>query len=125
VYRGIEHLTLTAKDPEKLSTWYCDVLGFEEAYRSGGAIFLRHEGTCMIEVLEGSGGINVMLEGNQGGAIFAVLVDDLKAAVKDLAAKNVELLDKPMADRYCKIQFFLDGEGNLLHLIERRRPLAG
>ncbi len=123
MYRGIEHLTLTAKNADKISAWYCDVLGFKEAYRSGGAIFLKHEGTCLIEVLEGDGGLNVMLQGNQGGAIFAIGVDDIDAAVVDLRAKGVELIDKPMADRYCKIQFFLDGEGNLLHLIQRKKPV--
>lgn len=122
MYRGIEHLTLSATDPDKISAWYCDMLGFEEAYRSGGAIFLRQDGGCMIEVLEGAGGINVMLEGNKGGAVFAIRVDDLEAAIADLAAKGVELVEGPMADSYCRIQFFLDGEGNLLHLIERPRP---
>jgi catechol 2,3-dioxygenase-like lactoylglutathione lyase family enzyme len=51
MYRGIEHITLTARDTEALSAWYCGVLGFEEYYRRDGAIYLRFGGSCMIEVL--------------------------------------------------------------------------
>jgi glyoxylase I family protein len=120
MYRGIEHVTLTARDVERLSAWYCDVLEFEVSYRSDGVVFLKHGDTCMIEVLEGAGGINVMLEGNQGGALFGIKVDNLNEAVQDLRKKGVELVDEPMGDEFCQIQFFKDGEQNLLHLIERR-----
>jgi catechol 2,3-dioxygenase-like lactoylglutathione lyase family enzyme len=119
MYGGIEHVTLTARDVDKLSSWYCRVLEFREYYRSAGVVFLRHDSYPMIEVLAGPGGINTTLQGNSGAAIFAIRVTDLDEAISDLRNKKVELVDEPMSDKYCRIQFFRDGENNLLHLVER------
>jgi len=47
---GVHHLGLTVTDVERSARWYCDVLGFHEIGRVGGAdderrkVFLRHDG---------------------------------------------------------------------------------
>lgn len=122
MYLGIEHVTLSARDPAALARWYCDVLGYRLAYENRGVLFLSRGAGCMIELLRGPGGLNdVMADNNKGAAIFGVLVEDLAAAIADLEQKGVELVDEPMADETAAVQFFKDGEGNLLHLIARGR----
>ena len=120
MYLGIEHVTLSAREPKLLARWYCDVLDYRIAYTSGGVLFLSGGGGCMLEILRGPGGLNDIVSGdNSGAAIFGILVADMKAAVDDLRQKGVELVDETMADDTASVQFFKDGEGNLLHLISR------
>jgi hypothetical protein len=50
-------------------------------------------------------------------------VDDFDAALAQLKAKSVHFLGEPIDLRGNRLVFFNDGDGNILHLIHREKPL--
>jgi len=120
---SIEHIAIPARDPVALKSWYERVLGAKPVWDNG-----QNPPTCLISLA------NVWFEiyqadvplterGNNKLAGFrhlALRVPSLDAAKVELANRGVKFAEeiRPAAGGG-KVLFFEDGEGNLLHLVER------
>jgi glyoxylase I family protein len=55
---------------------------------------------------------------------LALTVADFDAALADLRRKNVTFLTEPQESKGNRTVFFTDPEGNILHLLQREKPLV-
>jgi glyoxylase I family protein len=120
---SVEHIAIPAADPVALKNWYECVLGAREVFSNA-----QNPPTCLISLG------NVWFEiyaaekplperGNNKLAGFrhlALRVDSLDAAKSELEKRGVKFTEeiRPAAGGG-RVLFFEDGEGNLLHLVER------
>ena len=120
---SVEHIAIPATDPVALKSWYERVLGAKAVWDNG-----QNPPTCLISLA------NVWFEiyqadaplaerGNnklQGFRHLALRVPSLAAAKAELEARGVKFTEEPRpAAGGGKVLFFEDGEGNLLHFVER------
>ena len=119
----VEHIAIPAANPVALKNWYERVLGAKALWDNG-----QNPPTCLISLA------NVWFEiypadaplperGNNKLAGFrhlALRVPSLEAARLELENRGVKFMEevRPAAGGG-KILFFADGEGNLLHFVER------
>jgi len=54
---------------------------------------------------------------------LAIAVADFDAALASLRAQNVNFLGEPYLSMGNRVVFFTDRDGNVVHLIQRARPL--
>ena len=120
---SVEHIAIPAANPVALKNWYEHILGAKAVWDNG-----QNPPTCLISLA------NVWFEiypadaslperGNNKLAGFrhlALRVPSLDAARMELESRGVKFTEeiRPAAGGG-KILFFADGEGNLLHLVER------
>jgi len=120
---SVEHIAIPAANPVALKNWYEHVLGAKAVWDNG-----QNPPTCLISLA------NVWFEiypadaplpdrGNNKLAGFrhlALRVPSLDAARLELENRGVKFTEevRPAAGGG-KILFFADGEGNLLHFVER------
>ena len=125
---SVEHIAIPATDPVALKNWYERVLDAREVFNNG-----QNPPTCLISLG------NVWFEiyaaekqlperGNNKLAGFrhlALRVDSLEAAKVELGKRGVKFTEeiRPAAGGG-RVLFFEDGEGNLLHLVERPKDSA-
>jgi catechol 2,3-dioxygenase-like lactoylglutathione lyase family enzyme len=124
VIQGIEHTAIAAADAASLASWYVDVLGFAEVYRSPNAIFVKTANGTMIEIINAEGARPDAGMKTPGIRHLALTVGDFEAAYAQLKAKNVAFLGEPQESKGNHTVFFTDPEGNILHLLFRPKPLA-
>lgn len=121
---GLTQVAQRAEDLGRAEAFYRDVLGlrFVAKFDPPGLVFFD------------LGGVRLLLERAEHPSMLYLTVDDIDAAVADLRAKDVPIEgephvihtdddgtfgDKGIADW---MAFFRDSEGNLVGLVERRRP---
>ena len=120
---SVEHIAIPAADPAALKNWYERVLGAKPVWDNGQTPL-----TCLISLG------NVWFEiyaaeaplpdrGNNKLAGFrhlALRVESLDTAKAELAKRGVTFTEdvRPAAGGG-RVLFFEDGEGNLLHFVER------
>ena len=120
---SVEHIAIPAVDPVALKNWYERVLGAHEVFNNG-----QTPPTCLIALG------NVWFEIYQADAPFAergnnklagfrhiaLRVPSLEVAKAELEVRGVKFTEevRPAAGGG-KVLFFEDGEGNLLHFVER------
>ena len=120
---AVEHIAIPAADPMGLKNWYERVLGAKAVWDNG-----QTPPTCLLSLA------NVWFEiyqadapsperGNNKLAGFrhlALRVPSLESAKAELEAHGVKFAGevRPAAGGG-QVLFFEDGEGNLLHLVER------
>jgi catechol 2,3-dioxygenase-like lactoylglutathione lyase family enzyme len=124
-FSGIEHVTIAAKDPKALAAWYCNMLGFRIAYESSRSMttYVRLGGG-LIEIIEAGDAERVSHgEKDPGYRHVAISVADIRKAHESLRANNVTLKTEPKEKDGVWTLFFEDPEHNLLHLIQRPKPL--
>jgi len=121
---AFEHLAIPSKNPAGLRDWYVRVLGAREIFNNG-----QNPPTLLI-ALPGGGWFEIYASdaslperGNnklQGFRHVALRVDSIGAAKAELETRGVKFTEeiRPAAGGG-QILFFEDGEGNLLHLVER------
>ena len=120
----IEHIGLAARDTVALKDWYVRVLGAEVSFDNGEnppAFFLKLKGVGYIEIYQAQNVIQEIGNNRLGGwRHLALRVTSIESAQEFLAAKGAQFEEpiKP-AGGGGRVLFFKDGEGNLLHLIER------
>ena len=118
MYNGIEHTAIATKDPEALAGWYEQNLEMPIVHRYGGNVFVRANDGTMLEMIP-SDGIEVETGMRTPGIRhLAIKADDFDEGVKDLEAKGIKIVEFVEAGPN-RLAFFLDPEGNILHLIDR------
>jgi glyoxylase I family protein len=120
---SVEHIAIPAADPVALKNWYERVLGAQPVFENG-----QNPPTCLISL----GNVwfeiyaaDTSLEATRNNKLagfrhLALRVDSLDAARTELEKRGVKFTEeaRPAAGGG-KILFFADGEGNLLHFVER------
>ena len=120
---AVEHIAIPAADPAALKSWYERVLGAHAVWDNG-----QNPPTCLLALA------NVWFEIYQADALLvergnnklagfrhlALRVPSLELARAELERHGVKFAEevRPAAGGG-KVLFFADGEGNLLHLVER------
>ncbi len=126
MFIGVEHTAIASPNPEKLAQWYVDHLGFHINFAYAGNFFVKAANGSIIEIIpaEGSRPPQVM-ENNKNPGIrhLAIAVSDFEAAYQHLKSLNVNFLVEPFDLGANRLVFFNDGDGNLVHLIKREKPL--
>ncbi len=122
MYNGIEHTAIATSDPETLAGWYETTLEMPIVHRYGGNVFVRARDGSMIELIPSEGdGVDTAMR-TPGIRHLAIKVDDFDQGVKDLQSKGIEIVEFVEAGPN-RLAFFLDPEGNILHLIHRDTPI--
>ncbi len=120
---SIEHVAVPAADPAALKNWYVRVLGARVIWDKGQSppAFLIALGGAWLEiyaaekVFAGRGDNHLA-----GWRHVALRVDSLTAAKTELEKRGVDFTEEIRpAGGGGRVLFFKDGEGNLLHLVER------
>jgi catechol 2,3-dioxygenase-like lactoylglutathione lyase family enzyme len=125
----VEHLGLAARDPVSLRDWYARVLGAELVFdnrQTPPAFLLRLPGGLLVEIYQAQSALeNNSDNGLSGWRHMALRVSSLTMARAELAARGIDFTEpvKP-AGGGGQVLFFRDGEGNLLHLVERSGDAA-
>ena len=122
MYNGIEHTAIATKDPEALAGWYERNLEMPIIHRYGGNVFVRANDGTMLELIPAEGEPAETAMRTPGIRHLAIKVDDFDEGVKDLQAKGIEIIEFVEAGPN-RLAFFLDPEGNILHLIHRGQPI--
>jgi len=120
---AVEHIAIPAANPVALKNWYERVLGAREVFSNGQTppTCLMALGQVWFEIYQAEAPLAE--RGNNKLAGFrhlALRVPSLDLAKAELEARGVIFSDdfRPAAGGG-KVLFFADGEGNLLHLVER------
>ena len=124
--RGIEHIGLCAADPVALAEWYCSKLGFGvvHAIEDRKTFFVRAQNGGMLEIYPAKTTTQPVDNLHTGLRHIAVAVTDVHLEISLLRAKGIEIPDALIVTTpEMTIAFFRDPEGNLLHLVERRKEL--
>ncbi|HEY8344316.1 MAG TPA: VOC family protein [Bacillota bacterium] len=117
--KGIEHLGLMAKDPEKLAHWYEKVLDFRIVYKAPStppAFFIAGKESGMIEIIPWEEGVSGVKDKKSH---IAIAVDDFESAVQRLKGAGVTVEEPRAIFAGGKVAFFRDIEDNILHLVYR------
>jgi glyoxylase I family protein len=126
MFQGLEHTAIASPNPQKLAQWYVDHLGFHINFSYDGNYFVKAPNGSIIEIIpsEGSRPPQVMANNkNPGIRHLAIAVDDFDAAHAALKSKDVHFLGDPFTISGNRLVFLNDGDGNLVHLIKREKPL--
>ena len=119
----IEHIAVPAANPAALKDWYVRVLGARPVWDNG-----QNPPTCLVALAGAwleiyAADAPLPERGNNKLAGFrhlALRVDSLAAAKTELIGHGVNFTEEVRpAMGGGQILFFEDGEGNLLHLVER------
>jgi glyoxylase I family protein len=123
MFRGLEHTAIASPDPQSLAAWYVTRLGFVINYEYAGNYFVKAPNGALLEIIPAAGerGTNEMR--TPGLRHLAVLVDDFDAAHQRLRESGVRFLGEPYENQGNRLVFFADADGNILHLIQREKPL--
>ena len=120
---SVEHIAIPATNPVALKSWYERVLGAREVFNNGQVppTCLLALGNVWFEIYQADAPLAE--RGNNKLAGFrhlALRVSSLDAAKAELEARGVKFTEevRPAAGGG-KVLFFADGEGNLLHFVER------
>jgi len=123
MFRGLEHTAIASPDPPKLAQWYVDHLDFAINFEYAGNYFVKAANGTMLEIIPGKGVLAPPQFDDPGIRHLAIQVDDFDAAHQRLQAAGVRFLSEPMNKQGNRLLFFADRDGNILHLIQREKPL--
>ncbi len=122
---SIEHIGIPAADTVALKNWYTHVLGARPIWENGQtppSFLIALAGDAMLEIYPANAVSNPGRGDNQlaGFRHVALRVDSIQAAKAELSKRGVKFDDetRPAAGGG-KVLFLEDGDGNLLHLVER------
>jgi catechol 2,3-dioxygenase-like lactoylglutathione lyase family enzyme len=91
LFSGIEHVTITAKDPKALAKWYCSKFGFQVAYESKRSLTTYVKlGASLIEIIEAGSAERVSHGEKEAGLRhIAISVVDIHKAYDLLGSSGV------------------------------------
>ena len=123
MFRGLEHTAIASPDPAHLAEWYVQKLDFHINYTYDGNYFVRAADGSMLEIIPSEGDRSPQKMKDPGIRHLAISVDNFDAALADLRTRGVDFLGEPFVNQGNRLVFFTDRDGNILHLIQRERPL--
>ncbi len=123
MFNGLEHTAIASPNPGKLADWYVKHLEFTINFTYDGNYFVKAKDGSMLEIIpsEGDGAAPKMKD--PGIRHLAIKVDDFDAGYSKLKEMGVEFLGEPFNNKGNRLVFFNDGDGNIVHLIHREKPL--
>lgn len=120
---SIEHIGLPAKDSSALIEWYERVLGAKHLWDNGQQppTCLLSLGGAWVEIYPATSARPETADNKLAGfRHLALRVDSLDAARTELEKRGMKFTREVVpAAGGGKVLFFEDGEGNLLHFVER------
>ena len=123
MYTGLEHTAIASPNPQKLAQWYVDHLEFVINYIYDGNYFVKAPNGTMLEIIPSEGERAPQKMKDPGIRHLAIWVDDFDAAHARLQHLGVQFLTEPVNNKGNRLVFFSDGDGNIVHLIHREKPL--
>jgi glyoxylase I family protein len=123
MFKGLEHTAIASPAPQKLAQWYVDHLGFIINYNYAGNYFVKTPNGTMLEIIPSEGERAPQKMKDPGIRHLAIQVDDFDAAHAKLQSQGIAFLGEPFKVEENRLVFFNDGDGNILHLIYRPKPL--
>jgi glyoxylase I family protein len=126
MFQGLEHTAISSPDPQKLAQWYVDHLGFHINFSYAGNYFVKAPNGSILEIIPSEGSLppqTMATNKNPGIRHLAIAIDDFDAAHEKLKEQGVQFQSEPLNNQGNRLLFFNDGDGNLLHLIQREKPL--
>lgn len=123
MFTGLEHTAIASPNPKRLADWYVQNLGFRINFEYDGNYFVRAPDGAMLEIIPSEGERAPQKMKDPGIRHIAVSVTDFDAAHGELRAKGVQFLTDALVNQGNRLVFFSDGDGNILHLIQRPKPL--
>ena len=123
MFNGIEHFAIASPNPKRLAEWYVAALEFEISFEYAGNYFVEAPNGALIEIIPAEGEAPATGMRTPGMRHIAIAVDDFDRAQKQLAAQGTKFEGEPFTNQGNRLVFFKDPDGNLLHLIQREKPL--
>jgi len=123
MFTGLEHTAIASPNPKRLADWYVQNLGFRINFEYDGNYFVRAPDGGMLEIIPSEGERAPQKMKDPGIRHIAVAVSDFDAAHDELRTKGVQFLTDAFVNQGNRLVFFSDGDGNILHLIQRPKPL--
>lgn len=123
----MEHTAIASPNPEVLANWYVANLGFHINFTYAGNFFVKAPNGSMLEIIpsEGDRAKENMPSSMKSPGIrhLAIAVDSFDESFAELKSRNVNFTGEAFTTQGNRLVFFTDADGNLLHLIEREKPL--
>ncbi len=123
MFTGLEHTAIASPNPLQLAEWYVQHLGFRINYEYAGNYFVKAVDGSMLEIIPSEGERAQQGMKDPGIRHLAIKVDNFDAAHQQLQSQGVRFLAEPYTNQGNRLVFFTDVDGNILHLIERQKPL--
>lgn len=123
MFTGIEHFAIASSNPQALAQWYVSNLEFKINFEYAGNYFVKAKNGGLIEIIPAEGARGEATARTPGMRHIAIAVDDFDAAYTHLRNTGVEFTGEPYTTQGNRLVFFKDGDGNLIHLIQREKPL--
>jgi glyoxylase I family protein len=123
MFQGLEHTAIASPDPSKLAQWYVDHLDFHINFTYGGNYFVKAKNGTMLEIIPSKGDRQPQELTTPGIRHLAIMCDDFDQAHEQLRGRGVQFVGEPFTNMGNRLVFFNDGDGNLVHLIHREKPL--
>lgn len=123
MFTGIEHFAIASPNPKRLAEWYVSQLQFQITFEYAGNYFIEARNGSLIEIIPAEGERPHSAIRTPGMRHIAIAVDDFDAAYAQLLAQGVNFEGEPYVNDGNRLVFFQDADGNLLHLIQRAKPL--
>ena len=123
MFLGLEHTAIASPSPRTLAQWYVDHLGFRINFEYDGNYFVRAANGSVLEIIPSEGARAESKMRDPGIRHLAIEVKDFDAAYQALRKQNVNFTGEPYNNMGNRLVFFTDCDGNLVHLIQRERPL--
>ncbi len=123
MFEVLEHTAIASPEPRKLAQWYVEHLGFRISHEAGGGFFLRAANGGLVEIIPAQGPRTESKMSDPGLRHLAIGVRDFDRAHAALREKGVNFVGEPYTHMGNRLVFFTDCDGNLVHLIQRGRPL--
>ena len=123
MFTGIEHFAIASPNPKRLADWYVATLEFEITYEYAGNYFVEAPNGGLIEIIPSEGERAASAMRSPGMRHIAIAVHDFDGAQSQLTSQGVKFEGEPFVNQGNRLLFFKDPDGNLLHLIQRDKPL--
>lgn len=123
MFVGIEHFAIASPNPKRLAEWYVAALDFEITFEYAGNYFIEAANGALIEIIPSEGPRAEEAMRTPGMRHIAIAVHDFSGAQSLLAGRGVKFEAEAYLNQGNRLQFFKDPDGNLLHLIQREKPL--